>query len=1279
MRLFTQKKIYLVNIMAENKIVQRPKIFLKDRKKNVFLLNKNGTINQSINKSLRDSLMNIDIPRGYFIDTINKTLRKLFKEDNNKLRRDVVRMINTNPTRIRLPNQQLLNLENEKVVDRGNYATNTAYEIKGNILYKTNRKQGEKLFEDNKRKNENLVVFNIFNYEGENEPTDIEEFIDIIKYDYNRSFTTKDKTRPLRRVLLKFGRVENGEEPMFRWFPLDDIDNLEDLIDSYEEQDFGSDNFFQEVQLISMERLDMSWFRISLVGSTLEGGASNQTAVNSKYWYCDQPKTKDNLCLEGSIKRFLKIKNKQVKIMRYEICSKTPFIKYGDKIPITLIPLYEIMYQININVYEDTQHYQNGNKEANLILKSKTNHPNTMKVLFKDNHYSLIVKPKLKIKELKAHEKKELGIFKKPIVSYVEKMKTKQKEKLKELVVVFDNETIFDRHNENYLQVYGVSWVVWDMDNEFKYNPSIHLNEPVCYYECGVDCVKKFIKFLLNPPQGHIYKPLGFNNSRFDNFSLCDKAKQMGVLNNLFMADGTILYCAIEGIKPVWDASRFLIGMSLDRACKSYNTNPKKKPDLINHYEIQVYYEKNGMDGLIALLKSNEDYINYNKLDCLCLLDLVQKMRNASLQLFNEDIFDYLTLSSMGYKICDKKWSGEEDEMEKHKGKSLEEISAIMSEFQPKFNISKPLTYEDDLFFRKSLTAGRTQSFFGKLDLKTDLAMGDIKSLYPTCMGCYGGNDCPMPYGSYHKTNEYQKDKLGIYLCNIKHQRTKWKNKEKMDIAFKLLEEKTGTNLYKEYAPNVIPYRLKDCPLDWDYKQSISDIHLTSVDIDVLIWATEDEDCIEIIEGFYWEEQRRDLFLDFLDPPKLEKTRQDRLKEENDPTYNEAVRELCKGISNALSGKLLEAIHSGESNMFSLKNWVKMEQNTNITELDILDFGGGFSMIEGKTTEKYSFEKMKEQRKKPSYLGMFIYSYARRLMYKKILSRYLTLYMDTDSACMPLFEWERLCFENNNKLLPEDCLMEVNSGEYGCIEEEVCSPKGCATRLIAISPKNYLVENSNDEKYSKRKFKGVRRTDYFLPLEYFNKENETGREVVRSMSQETIRRYREFGCCKKCINNVLIDKQNICEECKSYKNLMSKCYSTEMFEYLVKGEKIAVFCSMINRIKYRIGCETEWEFSNNVNHNCCVEDMDSIMNGNSVNKKGIIMKVISSDIEKFKEKYKEFRKNFLKISPKFNYQIKEFQIKNAFIQETQRFKNVAQEKELKDVFKLKQRYLVKII
>ena len=138
----------------------------------------------------------------------------------------------------------------------------------------------------------------------------------------------------------------------------------------------------------------------------------------------------------------------------------------------------------------------------------------------------------------------------------------------------------------------------------------------------------------------------------------------MGVLTNVFMNDGSILYCAIEGIKTSMGTQvGFLIGMSLDGACKSYNTCPKKAKDLIKPLrKFSAILKKNGITGLCNLLQNKSRLHFYIiKIDCLCLMDLVQKMANACKLLFKENIFDYLTLSSMGYKICDNGWSGKKE------------------------------------------------------------------------------------------------------------------------------------------------------------------------------------------------------------------------------------------------------------------------------------------------------------------------------------------------------------------------------------------------------------------------------------------------------------------------------------------------------------------------------------------------------------------------------------------------------------------------------------------
>ena len=1209
-----------INMSSKKKVATTIKI-KGEKKKIPIFVGKSKQINKKIQLAINENPNNVTIPKGYAIDLQRKTLIPIRTAVSKQFSKRFKDIIKSNPQQLKMNKLETVDITDKnkpkilsRLVAEGIGTGYLRNDKSGYILKKKDIKY-EQLFSDKQEKvyrgkklasNSGVTVSNIYNLDAEdleNYSTSLDDAIDQFKSIIEATALQDFKSQmnnpavSIRRVLLRFGDND------YRFFDLDEIQNLNFMIENFNSNNsWGSDKVSG---FINGENLDFTWFQLSFTGlGNISGGGDAKVA--SKYWYCKQPVTKNNQCLEGAIKKGLGLKIQvptlRKRMSKYNILEK-------QMVSFDKIPLYEQEFEVCLDIYEDSSHFDNDN----LIRSSPCSYEQRLKILYKDEHYALIDKPKLKIRELSTAQKRKFGLSKKTEVKvpYVPK---KEKSKLKTLLLVFDIETVFDRYDNQFLKPYGVSWVVWDLNNKFNYNEDIHLNEPTCYYKRGKNCLKELIKFMVNPPKGCKYRPLGFNNSRFDNFALCETAKQMGVLKNVFMADGSILYASISNCANTWDACRFLTGSSLDSACKNYKTNPKKEKDLIDHYEIQTYFEKFGWEGLCKLLDTNNDLVKYNKLDCLCLLDLTIKMRSAYLALFNEDVFDYLTISSMGYKICAKRWKGEDYMEQIAEAKTIKDATQrqeFLSSVVPKFSITKPKCYEDDLFFRQSLTAGRTQAFYGKLDYQGEVAMGDIKSLYPTVMGNYGGNHCPFPYGDYRKVDCEEKGKLGIYRVDIIHQKAIWKNQDKVYKQFELVKQLTGIDLYRQYAPNIIAKREVDKPLNWDWKGEIKNIKLTSVDIDVIRWATEDEDCVKIYEGYVWDEARTDLFNDFLDPPRLEKTKQDHLKEANDPNYNCAIREGCKGISNALSGKLLEALHDDICELFSMKSYTKMcEENTHL-KLDIQDFGGGLSFITGKKPKDEVFEKMREDNIKPSYLGMFVYSYARKLMYQKILGKYITLYMDTDSAAMPRCEWERLCEDYEGKDWVKKCSETrvtnnfVNTGEYGCIEEEVCK-NGCyADRLISISPKNYCVINSNYEEKSKRKFKGIRKTDYWVNIDYFGETLDEAKKHIRGcrregimpFSQDSIRRLREHKCCVKCIGDVLSGGCK-CEECKAYEEITKKAYTTEMFEALVNGEKIAVLCSMINRITYNVGQHTEWDFSRQTKYSPSAEELVDILHSN---------------------------------------------------------------------------------
>ena len=1270
-------------------------------------------INPLVKKLLKEDINNIkDIPKDYVIDRNSKKIIRR-TDARGKTTKQFTRLIKEMPKQIKYSknNDLIYDTVSKKyyrksdVLKKGKlskFFKNKGYTVFNNVLVKK-FVNPFKQFGATIVRNNGLVKKRIFQ---SNTPINtLDNFLKFIRETRNK-VSGANTPADSQKVLLKIGSL-------FRWIPMSDIlgmtgEQLSDMLSNWSNQSWGSDTTTsQGADLISPEYLDKTYFMLQTTGANF---GHSRTKVNSKYWKCDQPPTKNNTCLEGAINRFLQL-NRSAKTLRKEIIGFTNnYIKDGQLIDIKDLEIYENYFKINIKVYEDMPHFSKelDVEEPNLIRDTETNYEKTLKLLLKDTHVNLIIGKKLQLNEISIAEQKYLGIYKKP-----KEISKKEKLKKKEILVIFDIETVFNKNNEQFLEPYSVSWFVWEKDKPFDYNNGKLADgnneydyEPYCFYKRGKGCLDELLKFLLVPPEGSVYRPIGYNNSRFDNFALCEVASNKGVLTNVFYADGSILYNIINGCLPSWDACRFLTGKSLDSACKDYNTNPKKRPDLISHYTIQVYWEKYGWDGLNQLLDNNEDLVVYNKLDVLCLLDLTLKMRKSYEELFSVDVLDFLTLSSMGYKIFENR---------------LKEAN---------LDIVRPLNYADDRFFRDSLTAGRTQSFYGKYDYKMPLAMGDIKSLYPTVMGNYS-NNCPYPYGKYFYTETEKEGKLGIYRVNIRHQRAVWKNKDTVYKQFEYVKKKYGYDLFREYAPNVIAKREKDKPLDWFWKDEINDVKLTSVDIEVLRWATEDRDCVEVLDGYYWDDSRTDIFNLYLDPPRLEKGKQDRLKEKKKDLkriypdkdekflfdkmnelygedYNEAKREGCKGISNSLSGKLLEAIHTDVNCLFTSQNFIKLEKDKAVNEVEILDFGNGFSLINGKKDEKNVFEDTKYDKRKPSYLGMFVYSYARRLMYQKILSRYITLYMDTDSACMPLCEWDRLCNEYKG-------LDFVNTGEYGCIEEEVCDFKKCdkcksltekeyenlrpqmngkrcpecefipADRIISIAPKNYLVENTNAQYNSKRKFKGVRKNDFWLPLSYFGnyykKENGklggTAVEIINNMSQDEIRRIRETKCCVDCIPCVLSNEDVRCAKCKEIENLTKKTYTTEMFEYLERGEKIAIFCSIINRIKYKVSNIVEWEYVEKIK-TPTLTDLEFIISNfkKDGTKQPIQMKfnVSEEDAKSYLESIEKIKEKAKKIDEK-----KQSAYIKKCLSTMRKFKNEDDTNCLKDLFKLKQQFLIKII
>jgi hypothetical protein len=176
------------------------------------------------------------------------------------------------------------------------------------------------------------------------------------------------------------------------------------------------------------------------------------------------------------------------------------------------------------------------------------------------------------------------------------------------------------------------------------------------------------------------------------------------------------------------------------------------------------------------------------------------------------------------------------------------------------------------------------------------------------------------------------------------------------------------------------------------------------------------------------------------------------------------------------------------------------------------------------------------------------------------------------------------------------------------------------------------------------------------------------KEGIEAITQDEIRNMREFGCCKVCVEEVM-EKGDACEGCEEQKKLMMPSYNTKMFEELVNGRKIVVFCSMINKIKYRLGKKESSEYIENLGNELTVEEMEAMCDESSG--KPMEYTISHRNMEIWRNAKEEFKRQNVGATYR--------DIKERFVDYFQRFRKINNERNIEEVFKLRQMYMVKII
>jgi hypothetical protein len=414
-----------------------------------------------------------------------------------------------------------------------------------------------------------------------------------------------------------------------------------------------------------------------------------------------------------------------------------------------------------------------------------------------------------------------------------------------------------------------------------------------------------------------------------------------------------------------------------------------------------------------------------------------------------EQIFEYVAMDCHALAELFFKSKDAVDRLSNLKLETYPTIGSLTyNAFKNSINIKMPIVKDmliDD-FIRSSIIGGRAEIVKGEFD---DISSIDVTSLYPFVM-----LNNLYPVGQPVITNEYKSNKIGVYNVTILSQPT----------------------------PNIIPNKDDSGKLNWKYTGEIKRV-LNSVDIDCLLRYGAD---VVIHKGYYWESSEPNIFNDYFDKLMAEKKQQDFYKSTNDKRYNAALRELCKLLMNALSGKLAQRKY--ESMSMFIQNNKQRNAFENKVDKDTIKYyvGKNYIIAEG--------HRMKTSVQNPVIWGSLIYAYARTYMYDKVLSKVKVYGMDTDSAFIQHEDIAKLG--------------DVYGDEFGKFKIETQRHEA-----ILVAPKCYVF--FSDGEIIKQRFKGVNTSkDKLIEKEitdineihdyYFNDDNHIDIQTYRTMLTKNI-------------------------------------------------------------------------------------------------------------------------------------------------------------------------------
>jgi len=618
--------------------------------------------------------------------------------------------------------------------------------------------------------------------------------------------------------------------------------------------------------------------------------------------------------------------------------------------------------------------------------------------------------------------------------------------------MLFDYETIIDFNRSCCMKPYSLS--VLDLgEDELIALEKADLNKDIeevqrirktfCKTFLGYDCNDKFIEWFLKIQLNYTYCFVGYNNANFDNFILLDGLLRYNQhdnrvcynVNNVFYNGSQLLNFTINGRHTMFDIHKHLCFGSLSDNCRSFKINCCSKKSF-DHSLAQRLHENN---ELIDFINNNEELKEYNEFDVLATAVLFQKYRKALTEIpcvkkYAKNIKETTTIGSLIYKVF----------KEHTKNKEI------------KFGKLNYNYYKD---LQKHKIAGRVELFNGVQKIEERMASTDVCSLYPYVMSIH---NCYYPCGDIIDAPNYMGDDvMGFYYCDIDQSNLR------------------DMNLPKIYAEK------KELENDWGHDAILNNYLISNVMIGLL----KKYGCGVVIKnGFVFNDKKKscDMFSFLLDLMKA-KNEQDGFKSKNDDRYNPALRETEKLLMNALSGKVIEGLHTEKTIDFDNDaQFLKIQEKAKSVNF--------INCIGTKLFATYEIdeESICEAQQRPIFLGVLIYDYAKRYMFENSYSKIglnNLFYTDTDASKFKYSQMERWSnwIREENVIVPHwaeveeyderyktHLIYEPNSKVFGSFEDELEEMVGDHYLFYCLEKKSWSYSiHKNGEWKSKFKFKGI--------------------------------------------------------------------------------------------------------------------------------------------------------------------------------------------------------------